>query len=206
MLQQTLTADIIPLLLCICASKTKCASICKMSISLHVSICVLMRVCGWAPCQPLSDSTPSRWRIFVSETNGTERINYRHNAGDVPELLGGEDKLFPCTLNIHPPRILLLLFLSPPCPLLSANGQLKVVTCPFSSHHQASVEHRGEMAPIPDTPQKPQSHPIIKEAQAPIGEAEMDTLQLGNTIPLLCTVWQYLTICNLGWNSNFLVI
>lgn len=82
-----------------------CVCVCKTNISLHVSICVLVRVCGWAPCQPLSDSTPSRWRIFVSETNGTERINYRHNAGDMPELLGGggENKLFPCTLHFHPP-------------------------------------------------------------------------------------------------------
>lgn len=45
----------------------------------------------WAPCQPLSDSSPPhrRWRIFVSETNGTERINYHHDGGDVPELEGG---------------------------------------------------------------------------------------------------------------------
>ncbi|KAI3358289.1 hypothetical protein L3Q82_002988 [Scortum barcoo] len=36
------------------------------------------------------------------------------------------------------------------------------------------------MAPIPDTPQKPQSHPVIREDQDPTGEAEKDTLRLGN--------------------------
>lgn len=147
--------------------KTKCVCACKTSISVHVSICALIRVCGWAPCQSLSDSTPSCWRIFVSETNGTERINYCHNVGDMPELLGGgeENKLFPCTLCFCPPPFLLLLPPTPqhpPPPPLSANDRLKVVTCPFSSRHQASVEHRREMAPIPDTPQKPQSHPIIR--------------------------------------------
>lgn len=29
------------------------------------------------------------WRVFVSETNGTERINYRHDGGDGPALAGG---------------------------------------------------------------------------------------------------------------------
>lgn len=96
---------------------------------------MLVRVCGWAPCQPLSDSTPSRWRIFVSETNGTERINYRHNVGDMPELQGGggENKPFPCTLRFSP------LLLSPHRPPMSTNGRLRTVTCPFSSRHQASV-------------------------------------------------------------------
>ena len=86
-----------------------------MSISLHVSICVLVRVCVWAPCQPLSDSTPSRWRIFVSETNGTERINYRHNVGDMPELPGhgGESKPFPCNAQFSPTS-------HPPPPSLSS--------------------------------------------------------------------------------------
>lgn len=98
-----------------------------------------------------------------------------------------------------PSIFILLLLLSPSRPPLSANGRLKVVTCPFSSRHQASVEDRREMAPIPDTPQKPQSHPIIREAQAPIGEVEKDTLRLGSIVPLHCSVWQYFTICNLGW-------
>lgn len=48
-------------------------------------------------------------------------------------------------------------------------ASLKVLTCPFSSRHQASVEHRREMAPIPDTPQKPQSHPVVRESQEAIG-------------------------------------
>lgn len=167
---------------------------CKTSISLHVSICVLARVCGWAPCQPLSDSTPSFWRIFVSETNGTERINYRHNVGDMPVLLGGggENKPFPCTLRSHPPPVLVL---RPP---VSTNGRLRTVTCLFSSRHQASVEHRREMAPIPDTPQKPQSHPVIREAQDPTAEAEKDSLRLGHTVPLHHSVWQYFTVCNLA--------
>lgn len=180
--------------------KTKCVCACKTSISVHVSICVLMRVCGWAPCQSLSDSTPSRWRIFVSETNGTERINYCHNVGEMPELLGGgeENKPSPCTLHFRP-RPILLLLLSPPRPPLSANDQLKVVTCPFSSRHQASVEHRREMAPIPDTPQKPQSHPIIKGAQAPIGEAEKDTLRFGSIVPHHYSVWQSFSTCELTW-------
>lgn len=121
-----------------------------------------MRVCGWAPCQPLSDSTPSRWRIFVSETNGTERINYRHNAGDMPELLGGEgeNKPFPCTLRFHPSSSSSFSSSSS----VSTNGRSETLTCPLASRHRASAEHRREMAPIPDTPQKPQSHPVIREA------------------------------------------
>lgn len=199
--QQTLIADITPVLLCICV-KSQCVCVCERSVSLHVSICVLVRVCGWAPCQPLSDSTPSCWRIFVSETNGTERINYCHNAGDMPELPGGggENKPFPCTLRFHPPPALLLL-LSPPRRPMSTNGRLKRVTCPFSSRHQATVEHRREMAPIPDTPQKPQSHPVIREAQDPTSEAEKeekDTLRLGNIAPLHHSVWQYFNIRNLA--------
>ncbi len=73
---------------------------------------------------------------------------------------------------------------SPSRPLMSTNGRLETVTCPFSSRHRASVEYRREMAPIPDTPQKPQSHPVIREAQDPTGEAEKDTLRLGNIVPL----------------------
>ncbi len=186
--------------------KTKCLCVCKSSISLHVSICVLVGVCGWAPCQPLSDSTPSRWRIFVWETNGTERINYRHNVGDMPELPGGGGEKkpfpFPCTLRFHPPLILLLLFLSSPYPPMSTSGRLKMVTGPFSCRHQASVEHRREMAPIPDTPQKPQSHPVIRESQDPTGKAKKDTLRLGNILPLHHSVWQYFTICNLAWKHR----
>lgn len=107
-----------------------CARACETSISLRVSICVLMRVCGWAPCQPLSDSTPSRWRIFVSETNGTERINYHHNAGDMPELLGGggENKLFPCILHIHPSS----LFFCFPCQPMASWRWWHVPTLPVT--------------------------------------------------------------------------
>lgn len=84
-----------------------------MNISLRRSVCVLVKARGWAPRQPLSDSTPSHWRILVSETNGTERINYRHNIGDMPELLGGggENEPFPCTLCLHPPPIHLFFLL-----------------------------------------------------------------------------------------------
>lgn len=88
---------------------------------------------------------------------------------------------------------------SPPCPPMSTNDWLKTVKCPLSSRHQASVEHRRKMALIPDTPQKPQLHPIIREAQAPTGEAEKDTLWLGNTVPLHGSAWQYFTICNLAF-------
>lgn len=117
----------------------------------------------------------------------------------MPELLGGggENKPFPCTLRFHPPPILLLLF--PPCPPMSTNDWLKTVKCPLSSHHQASVEHRRKMALIPDTPQKPQLHPIIREAQDPTGEAEKDTLWLGNIVPLHSSAWQYFAICNLAF-------
>lgn len=140
-------------------------------------------MCGWAPCQPLSDSTPSHWRIFVSETNGTEGINYWHNAGDMPDMPGGggQNKPFPCTPSFsptsHPPP--------PPSPSRSpmwTSGRFKTVKCPLSSHHQASVEHHRKMAPIPDTPQKPQSHPIIREVHDPTSEAEMDTMRLGNIV------------------------
>ncbi|GLD72589.1 schlafen-like protein 1 [Lates japonicus] len=82
----------------------------------------------------------------------------------------------------------------PPHPPMSTNGRFEMVKCPFSSRHQASVEHRREMAPIPDTPQKPQSHPIIREAQDPTGEAEKDTLRLGNIVLLHHSVWQFFTI------------
>lgn len=171
--------------------KTKCVCTCKSSTSLHVSICVLVRVCGWAPCQSLSDSTASRWRIFVSETNGTERINYRHNVGDMPELLGGggENKPFPCTPRFHPPTSLPPPTFPSPRPPMSTNGRLQTVTCPFSSRHQASVDHRREMAPIPDTPEKPQSHPVIREAEDPTSEAGRwrethSSTQCGNTLQL----------------------
>ncbi|XP_040909718.1 schlafen-like protein 1 [Toxotes jaculatrix] len=61
----------------------------------------------------------------------------------------------------------------------------------------ASVEHRREMAPIPDTPQKPQSHPVIRAAQDPTGEAEKDTLRLGNIVLLhhSCVSEQDITNC-----------
>lgn len=133
------------MLLCICV-KSKCAYVCVMcvcvcvfgqiSLSLHVSICVLVGVCGWALCQPLSDSTPSRWRIFVSETNGTERINYRHNAGDMPELPGdgGENKPFPCTLCFHTPPSL---YSPPPSPFSF-----------FSSHIRRWLAEEGDMSPL----------------------------------------------------------
>lgn len=104
------------------------------------------------------------------------------------------------TLSFHPPPILLLL-LSPPCPSVSTNGRSNLVTCPFSSRHQASVEHRREMAPIPDTPQKPQSHPIIREAQDPTGEAEKDTLWLWNIVPLHHSVWHFFNIWNLAFKN-----
>ncbi|CAB1429428.1 unnamed protein product [Pleuronectes platessa] len=95
----------------------------------------------------------------------------------MPDLLGGggENKPFPCTLRFHPPPILLLLLVLPCRPI----NALKRVKCPLTSRHQASVEHRREMAPSPDTPQKPHSHPVIREAQDPTGEAEQDTLRAG---------------------------
>lgn len=43
MLQQTLTADIIPLLLCICANKTKCV---RASVK-WVYLCMYLFVCWW---------------------------------------------------------------------------------------------------------------------------------------------------------------
>lgn len=38
-----------------------------------------------------------------------------------------------------------------------------------------SVDDRREMAPIPDTPQEPQSHPVITKPHRPTIEAEKDT-------------------------------
>lgn len=162
--------------------KAKCVCVCKKSTSLHVSICVMVGVCGWAWCQPLSDSTPSCWRIFVSETNGTERINYRHNVGDTPELLGGggENRPFPCTLHSHPPPP------PPPCPSVSTNGRLELLTCPcslFPSSGLCGSPQRDGTHPGP-LPEKPESHPVISETQEPSIEAEKDTLWLGNTAPL----------------------
>lgn len=59
----------------------------------------------------------------------------------------------------------------PSLPPMLSIGWFQTVTCPLASRHQASVDHRREMAPIPDTPQKPQLHPVIREAQDPTGEA-----------------------------------
>lgn len=198
-LQQTLTADIIQMLLCLCVKSWLCVCACIMNISFHRSVCEPLKARGWAPCQPLSDSTPSHWRIFVSETNGTERINYRHNVGDMPELLGGggENEPFPCTLCLHPPPVRLFFLL--PRPRVSTNGWFESLTCRLSSRHQASVEHRREMAPIPDTPQKPQSHPVIREAQDPGGEADKDTPRFEDIVPLHHSVWQYFIICNIAF-------
>lgn len=133
---------------------------------MRVSICVLVRVCGRAPCQSLSDRTPSRWRVFVSETNGTGRINYRHNVGDMPDLLGGGGRERAIPMHpLHPPlpSIPPPLLLHPCRPMAGWRRR----TCPLDSRHQTSAEHRREMAPIADTPQKPQSHRVTRERRSP---------------------------------------
>ncbi|KAI4792436.1 hypothetical protein KUCAC02_033382 [Chaenocephalus aceratus] len=82
-----------------------------------------------------------------------------------------EKKPFPCSLpssssSLLPPPPLLLLLL----PFLtSTNGHLETKTCHLASRHRSSVEHRREMAPIPDTPR---SH-----SHTPSSEEEEDTLR-----------------------------
>lgn len=162
---------------------------------MHVSTCVLVRVCGWAPCQPLSDSTPSRWRIFVSETNGTERINYRHNVGDMPELQGGggENKPFPCTLRFHPSSFLLIVL---PCQPMAGWGRWHVPSLPVirplcgaPQGDGTHSRHSPEATVAPRHQRRPRSHRR---------EKEKDTLRLGNIVPIHHSVWQYFTICNLA--------
>lgn len=78
-------------------------SVFPSSHSAHVFIGMCMR---WARCQVLSDSTLPRWRISVSKTNGTQRINYHPML--VPCQSEGDLNTLTSTIpawSIHPTQI-----------------------------------------------------------------------------------------------------
>lgn len=81
--------------------------------SLHVFIGMCTR---WARCQVLSDSTLPRWRISVSKTNGTQRINYHPML--VPCQRDGDLNTLTSTIpawSIHPTQIRRYAGLRRPC-------------------------------------------------------------------------------------------
>lgn len=82
---------------------TNCVGVFLSFCSLHVFIGMSTH---WARCQVLSDSTLPGWRISVSKTNGTQRINYHPML--VPCQSEGDLSTLTSTIparNIHPTQI-----------------------------------------------------------------------------------------------------
>lgn len=85
-------------------------------LSLHSAHVFIGKCMHWARCQVLSDGTLPRWRISVSKTNGTQRINYHPML--VPCQSEGDLNTLTSTIpawSIHPTQILSYAGLRRPC-------------------------------------------------------------------------------------------